>query len=79
MIIHDFTSQSSLLQQFISELRDVSIQKDAMRFRRNIERVGEILSYECSKELQNTEENIINSRLISKRASVLNTLIRPKE
>ena len=58
MIIHDFTSQSSLLQQFISELRDVSIQKDAMRFRRNIERVGEILSYECSKELQNTEENI---------------------
>ncbi|WP_046758157.1 uracil phosphoribosyltransferase [Kordia jejudonensis] len=56
MTIHDFTSQSSLLNQFISELRDVSIQKDSMRFRRNIERVGEILSYECSKVLAHTSE-----------------------
>ncbi len=58
MTIHDFTTQSSLLNQFISELRDVSIQKDSMRFRRNIERVGEILSYECSKVLENTSETI---------------------
>ncbi|MEM6685161.1 MAG: uracil phosphoribosyltransferase [Bacteroidota bacterium] len=58
MTIHDYTSQSSLLNQFIAELRDVSVQKDAMRFRRNIERVGEILSYECSKVLQNTKETV---------------------
>jgi len=58
MTIHDFTSQSSLLNQFISELRDVSIQKDSMRFRRNIERVGEILSYECSKTLASATETI---------------------
>ncbi|WP_430408676.1 uracil phosphoribosyltransferase [Kordia sp.] len=58
MTIHDFTTQSSLLNQFIAELRDVSIQKDSMRFRRNIERVGEILSYECSKVLENTTKNI---------------------
>ncbi|WP_298520446.1 uracil phosphoribosyltransferase [uncultured Kordia sp.] len=58
MTIHDFTTQSSLLNQFISELRDVSIQKDSMRFRRNIERVGEILSYECSKVLENTSESV---------------------
>lgn len=58
MTIHDFTTQSSLLNQFISELRDVSIQKDSMRFRRNIERVGEILSYECSKVLENTSETV---------------------
>ena len=51
MIIHDFTSQKSILNQFISEMRDVSIQKDRMRFRRNIERIGEVLSYELSKEL----------------------------
>ena len=56
MTIHDFTTQSSLMSQFISELRAVSIQKDSMRFRRNIERVGEILSYECSKTLVNTSE-----------------------
>jgi uracil phosphoribosyltransferase len=58
MTVHDFTSQSSLLNQFISELRDVSIQKDSMRFRRNIERVGEILSYECSKTLENATETV---------------------
>jgi uracil phosphoribosyltransferase len=58
MTIHDYTSQSSLLNQFISELRDVTIQKDAMRFRRNIERVGEILSYECSKVLEHSQETV---------------------
>jgi uracil phosphoribosyltransferase len=52
MIIHDFTNQKSILNQFISELRDISLQKDRMRFRRNIERIGEVLSYELSKELQ---------------------------
>lgn len=58
MTIHDYTSQSSLMNQFIAEMRDVAIQKDSMRFRRNIERVGEILSYECSKVLENTTETV---------------------
>ncbi len=51
MIIHNFEEENSLLNQFISELRDVNIQKEAMRFRKNIERIGEILSYELSKTL----------------------------
>jgi len=51
MIVHDFTNENSILNQFISELRDVTIQKDRMRFRKNVERVGEILSYELSKSL----------------------------
>ncbi|WP_190811007.1 uracil phosphoribosyltransferase [Flagellimonas sp. S3867] len=51
MIIHQFDQQNSLLKKFISEIRDVNIQKDAMRFRRNIERIGEILAYELSKNL----------------------------
>lgn len=51
MIVHDFTNEDSILNQFISELRDVDIQKDRMRFRSNIERVGEILSHELSKTL----------------------------
>jgi len=51
MIIHNFEEENSLLNQFISELRDVNIQKEAMRFRKNIERTGEILSYELSKTL----------------------------
>ena len=52
MLIHNFEGQYSILNQYIAELRDVSIQQDAMRFRRNIERIGEILSYELSKTLK---------------------------
>ena len=52
MIIHNLDKTNSVLNHFISEIRDITIQKDAMRFRRNIERIGEILSYEMSKELQ---------------------------
>ncbi len=52
MIIHDFSKQNSLLNQYIREVRDVSIQGDRMRFRRNVERIGEILSYEMSKTLE---------------------------
>lgn len=51
MIIHNYSETNSLLNQFVSELRDVNIQRDPMRFRRNIERIGEILSYEMSKTL----------------------------
>ncbi|MCS6968519.1 MAG: uracil phosphoribosyltransferase [Cytophagales bacterium] len=43
--------QNSLAHHFIAELRDIRIQKDSMRFRRNLERVGEILAYEISKTM----------------------------
>lgn len=51
MYIHNLSQQNSILNTFISEIRDVTIQKDSMRFRRNIERIGEILGYEMSKAL----------------------------
>ena len=51
MIVHQFDKENSLINQFLAELRDVNIQKDSMRFRRNIERIGEILCYELSKTL----------------------------
>jgi len=51
MQIHNISLQNSVLNTFISELRDLEIQKDQMRFRRNIERIGEILGYEMSKVL----------------------------
>lgn len=44
--------QNSILNRFLAELRDVNIQGDPMRFRRNIERIGEIMSYEMSKTLE---------------------------
>jgi len=47
---------NSIFNKFISEIRDVNIQHDSMRFRRNCERMGEIFAYEISKQLtyQNT-------------------------
>jgi uracil phosphoribosyltransferase len=50
-MIHDLSKNNSVFNQFIAEIRDVVIQKDSMRFRRNIERIGEVLGYELSKEL----------------------------
>lgn len=58
MIIHFFGDDNSLLNQFISEIRDKNIQKDSMRFRKNIERIGEILSYELSKSLNYTLKEV---------------------
>ncbi len=49
---------NSIANHFISELRDVESQKDRMRFRRNLERLGEIMAYEISKTLNYKEQNI---------------------
>lgn len=51
MHVHNLSLQNSILNNFVSEIRDVKIQRDSMRFRRNIERIGEILGYEMSKVL----------------------------
>ncbi|MFZ5551489.1 MAG: uracil phosphoribosyltransferase [Bacteroidota bacterium] len=51
MPVHHLSKQNSVLSVFINELRDQTIQKDRMRFRRNMERTGEIIAYEISKTL----------------------------
>lgn len=51
MRIHKLPDQNSVVNKYIAELRDIRIQKDAMRFRRNIERIGELMGYELSKTL----------------------------
>lgn len=51
MHIHHLAKETSILNKFLTEIRSVAIQKDSMRFRRNIERIGEILGYELSKQL----------------------------
>jgi len=47
--IHEIGRTNSVLSHFIAEIRDVEVQKDSMRFRKNMERISEILSYEMSK------------------------------
>jgi uracil phosphoribosyltransferase len=52
MIIHNFDLQPSLVSQYLAEMRDISVQSDRLRFRRNLERLGEIFAYEISKTLE---------------------------
>ena len=56
MCIRDSTN--SILNKFVAELRDVDIQKDSLRFRRNVERIGEIMAYEISKEFHYSTKDI---------------------
>jgi len=52
MITHNLGLNNSILNQFMAEVRDVNIHGDRMRFRRNIERIGEIIAYEISKTMK---------------------------
>lgn len=58
MHIHDASEKNSVLQVFLAELRNLKIQKDRLRFRRNIERIGEVLAYELSKTLDYKSQTI---------------------
>ncbi len=51
MKIEVINKKPSVVNQFLAQLRDVNVQKDRLRFRRNLERVGEIMAYEISKAL----------------------------
>ena len=50
-MVHILGQENTILNKFIAQIRDSKIQQDSMRFRRNVERVGEIMSYEISKTL----------------------------
>jgi uracil phosphoribosyltransferase len=58
MEIHHLSASPSLLLHFLNEIRDPSIQHDRMRFRRNIERIGEVMSLEISKKLDFVQDAI---------------------
>ena len=73
--------QDSVFNHFVREIRDISIQKDAMRFRRNIERIGEIFAYEISKKMSYQAEEIttpfgISTENIMLEKPVLATILR---
>ncbi|WP_026977239.1 uracil phosphoribosyltransferase [Flavobacterium tegetincola] len=51
MQIHYLSEKNSVLNHFLGQIRNVNVQNDSMRFRRNIERIGEIMAYEMSKNL----------------------------
>ena len=51
MQIHYLSEANSVLNHFLGQIRNINVQNDSMRFRRNIERIGEIMAYELSKDL----------------------------
>lgn len=60
-MVHILGNNNSIINNFIAELRDVEVQKDRMRFRRNLERMGEIFAYEISKHLPYISKEVITS------------------
>ena len=58
MKIINFDDTPSLVSRYMLELRDITIQHDPMRFRRNLDRIGEVMAYEISKTLDYTEVEI---------------------
>ena len=58
MEIIDLGQSPSLLSRFVRELRDTSIQSDPLRFRKNLERIGEVMAYEISRRLPYHEEEV---------------------
>jgi len=80
-MIVNLSEQHSLVSNWVAELRDVSVQGDRMRFRRNLERIGEVTAYEISRQLAwktveiQTPLGIHESKLLEKQP-VLATVLR---
>lgn len=70
-MINNLSNQQSIINHYIAELRDVEIQKDSMRFRKNLERISEAIGFEISKTLQYEHREVVTP-LGSVMANVLN-------
>lgn len=57
-MVHNLSRDHSLVSNWVSELRDAEIQKDRMRFRRNLERIAEVIGYEISKGMETEKRDI---------------------
>ncbi len=80
-MIVNFSQKHSLISTWVSELRDIEIQLDRMRFRRNLERIGEAAAYEISKTMAFVEKEVqtplgIATASVLKEQPVLATILR---
>lgn len=80
-MVNILNKQNTVLCRFMAELRDETIQKDTMRFRRNMERVGEVMAYEVSKALAYTKRNVVtplgeSTTMLPEDPIVLATILR---
>ncbi|MBL4862326.1 MAG: uracil phosphoribosyltransferase [Crocinitomicaceae bacterium] len=80
-MIHDLSNTNSIFSTYIAEIRDVEIQKDSMRFRRNLERIAEVMGYEVSKRLDYETKEVhtplgVSQVSLLKEQPVLATILR---
>ncbi|MFZ4770363.1 MAG: uracil phosphoribosyltransferase [Ferruginibacter sp.] len=80
-MVHNFSKQHSLVSNWVSELRNVDVQNDRMRFRRNLERIAEVIGYEISKVLESEDKEIATPMgtatcKVMKEQPVLATILR---
>ncbi len=81
MEVINFAEQPSLVSQYMMELRDVNVQRDMLRFRRNLQRIGEVMAYEMSKRMRyktidtTTPLAVAKCRVLSEQV-VLGTIFR---
>ncbi|CAM4123752.1 uracil phosphoribosyltransferase [Flavobacterium antarcticum] len=75
MQIHYLSENNSVLNHFLGQIRNVKVQNDSMRFRRNIERIGEIMAYEMSKNLQYRDVEIETPLGIKKTTEIDDELV----
>ncbi len=79
-MVHIINKEDSVYNRFLAELRDKEIQKDPLRFRRNLERVGEVMAYEISKTFRystrqvQTPINVADVRLADEEVVVASVL-----
>lgn len=81
MEVRILAQENSVCSEFLAELRDVNIHQDRMRFRKNLERIGEVMAYEISKTMPYTERTIttpLGTKKVSTISSqpVLATILR---
>ncbi|MFC4263497.1 uracil phosphoribosyltransferase [Ferruginibacter yonginensis] len=80
-MVYNFSTEHSLISNWVSELRNVAIQQDRLRFRRNLERIAEVIGYEISKQME-TEDAAITTPMgianckVLKDQPVLATILR---
>ncbi|MGB4845889.1 MAG: uracil phosphoribosyltransferase [Ferruginibacter sp.] len=80
-MVINLSEEHSLVSNWVSELRDIEVQQDRMRFRRNLERIAEVIGYEISKKMDWEEKEIttplgISNCKVLQSQPVLATILR---
>ena len=75
MQIHILSENNSVINHFLGQIRNVNVHNDSMRFRRNIERIGEIMAYELSKEFHYSDVEIQTPLGIKKTTEIKDQLV----